>query len=214
MIFGQKFVDFDGKEKIFYSFLEFYQISIIAIKKMVDDDFQPTLIIGIVRGGYFLADLFSRVFHGAPLILYPSRRYSDEEARKLEIKNTMIISEKSILIPADDNHQCNFDKGMKIVIVDELADTGETLKFIKQLICQRFPFLEDSSVKTLVAWHKETSKFQPNYFGEFIPCDTSSQQCPWIKTPWEAVGLVAKNQINDQFVQKPLFNPCTGKIES
>lgn len=214
MIFGQKFIDFDKKEKIFYSFPEFYQISSIAIKKMINDDFQPTLIVGIVRGGYFLADLFSRVFHGAPLILYHSRRYSDEETKKLEIQNTMIISEKSIMVPSDDNKPFNLDKGTKIIIVDELADTGETLMFIKQLICQRFSFVDDWAIKTLVAWHKETSKFQPDYFGEFISCDKFSQQCPWIKTPWEAIGLIIKNQINDQIVQKPLFNPCTGKMES
>ena len=69
--------------------------------------------------------------------------------------------------------------GSHVLLVDDLADSGKTLiKSIKWLELF-YGFYLDEKIKTAVLWHKEQSKFKPDYFVE------SLKGSPWIHMPFE-----------------------------
>ena len=65
----------------------------------------------------------------------------------------------------------------KVLLVDDLADTGHTLKaVVDQLRNNYAPITE---LKTAVIWTKGVSTFQPDYSVDFLATN------PWIHQPFE-----------------------------
>lgn len=64
-------------------------------------------------------------------------------------------------------------KGKKILVVDDIVDTGETLVYV-------IKYLKDKGakiVKTCVLHYKKKSMYKPSYYGE--------KTSKWIVYPWE-----------------------------
>jgi hypoxanthine phosphoribosyltransferase len=66
-------------------------------------------------------------------------------------------------------------KGQKVLIIDDLVDSGETMEFAMEYLKKFAP----ETVKTAVVFKKKHSKFHPDYFIE----ERSSED--WIDFPWE-----------------------------
>ena len=64
-------------------------------------------------------------------------------------------------------------KGKKVLVIDEVADSGECLELVKRLLKKQRP----KSIKTAVLHKKPGSVHKPDYFIE----ETKS----WIVYPWE-----------------------------
>jgi hypoxanthine phosphoribosyltransferase len=80
----------------------------------------------------------------------------------------------------------------RILLVDDLADSGETLKAVVDRL-RSMPQI--SQLRSAVLWTKGVSTYTPDYFVEALPSS------PWIHQPFEEYdsmrpeGLLAKSSV-------------------
>lgn len=127
------------------------------ILKIRDSQFKPDCVVGVVRGGYIPSEAISRALK-VPLVLVRASSYSD----KSKI-GSPVISE-FIGKPFG-----------KVLIVDDLVDSGETLLQVKEI-------LKDFSPKTAVIWTKKDNI--ADFFVKRVEPET------WIEQPMEMFDLV------------------------
>ena len=65
----------------------------------------------------------------------------------------------------------------RVLLVDDLADTGHTLKAVVDLL--RTQYSPITELRTAVIWTKGVSSFEPDYSVEFLSSN------PWIHQPFE-----------------------------
>ena len=73
--------------------------------------------------------------------------------------------------------------GNRILLADDLADSGVTLQETINWLKNKFPD-EVQEVRTAVIWYKGTSVIQPDYYVEFLP------DSPWIHQPFERYEII------------------------
>jgi hypoxanthine phosphoribosyltransferase len=102
-------------------------------------------IVAITRGGLIPAFLIARITDIRLVDTFICQSYNDDHSRG-NIKYT----------PKDMSHL----KGKKVLIVDELVETGDTLKFAVEEISKYNPEL----IKTFVVFRKDITEFEPDYY--------------------------------------------------
>ena len=73
--------------------------------------------------------------------------------------------------------------GGKILLCDDLTDSGETLQKSGGYLHQKFPG-KIEEIRTATIFYKSWSSFRPDYFGREIEPDARGQ-IPWILQPTE-----------------------------
>jgi xanthine phosphoribosyltransferase len=72
--------------------------------------------------------------------------------------------------------------GSKILVVDDISDTGDTLKDIKQEFvangCQ-------DKLKIATLLYRQGTQALPDFFGKYLPTPIDSKGYTWINFPWE-----------------------------
>lgn len=122
-----------------------------------ESHFKPDCVVGVVRGGYIPSEAISRALK-VPLVLVRASSYSD----KSKI-GSPVISE-FIGKPFG-----------KVLIVDDLVDSGETLLQVKEI-------LRDFNPKTAVIWTKKDNI--ADFFVKRVEPET------WIEQPMEMFDLI------------------------
>ena len=72
--------------------------------------------------------------------------------------------------------------GDKVLLVDDLVDSGGTLKVVEKHLRQVYPHV--SEMKTAVLWWKGVSQFKPDYYVDYLP------DSPWIHQPFEGYDML------------------------
>ncbi|BAQ64061.1 phosphoribosyltransferase [Geminocystis sp. NIES-3709] len=148
---NQKELEFTWKQ--FREYCEVVATAIISSKKSYSQ------IIAIARGGFYLGDYLSRRLK-LPLSVIVAQSYSkDNQQEELQWGNLSYIN------PPQD----------KVLLVDDLLDTGITMTIIKEMLEKTW----NVEVDTAVIWQKSGSQYQGNYFYSVTPKDY------WIKQPFE-----------------------------
>lgn len=137
-------------------------------KKETGWDFDQ--IICIARGGMLIGDIFSRLFkidsdNAKPLgVIFSSsyRKNAGQEQEELKISDYIAMTTDSL--------------GKRILLVDDLLETGQTMTKIKQLLLKD-PNVEE--VKTAVLWDKGRAAFQADF------CVAKVSPQTWIYQPFE-----------------------------
>ena len=143
------------------------EIEELAIK-VWEDGYKFNQVVCIAKGGLRVGDVFARLFD-LPLAIMSVESYHGTEVKD---QQGQIIFGNSLA-------KTTPNLGSKILLVDDLADSGMTLiKSIKWLE-HFYGFYLDEKIKTAVLWHKSTSKFNPDYSVDYL--DNS----PWIHMPFE-----------------------------
>ena len=132
------------------------------MKMIIKDNYNPDIIIGIARGG-----------------LVPSRMVADYLFKKdlLSIKTehwglTATMDGKAVL-----KEKLNYDiTGKKVLIVDDITDTGESMKLSYNYIKSLGP----ATVKTTSMLYVNGSNYTPDYYGKGL----SKEQWAWFIFPW------------------------------
>jgi hypothetical protein len=75
----------------------------------------------------------------------------------------------------------------KLLLVDDLVDSGQTLSRVIEHLKQRFPALTE--VRTAVLWYKAVSTFKPDYYVQYLPTS------PWIHQPFEEYDSLRPHQL-------------------
>ena len=65
----------------------------------------------------------------------------------------------------------------RVLLIDDLVDSGVTLSRVPQHIQERFS--EVTEIRSAVIWFKACSVIRPDYFVEYLPDN------PWIHQPFE-----------------------------
>ena len=138
---------------------EIYEMLLRLAEKIQRDDFHPDLIIGVCRGGWPPARVMSDLL-GNPKLANISVEFYVDVA---ETKNKPVLTQ-SVTAPV---------KGKKVLILDDVADTGKTLKLVKEHLFDRGA----EEVKIATIYYKPWSIVVPDYY--------EKETKRWIVFPWE-----------------------------
>jgi len=138
---------------------EIYEMLLRLAEKIQRDDFHPDLIIGVCRGGWPPARVMSDLL-GNPKLANISVEFYVDVA---ETKNKPVLTQ-SVTAPV---------KGKKVLILDDVADTGKTLKLVKKHLLDRGA----EEVKIATIYYKPWSIVVPDYY--------EKETKRWIVFPWE-----------------------------
>lgn len=156
----------------FLSFQDFAKICLqLAVKIKADTQGIPIdYIVSIQRGGALMSKILSDVFD-APIATLTVSTYENMEQKKLPYISQEIstsISKKNV------------------IVVDEICDSGLTLKFVQDYLLQQAP----TTLRTAVLFMKSHSVFVPDFWVQ-----TSDK---WIVFPGELKETAqALRQMND-----------------
>jgi len=122
-------------------------------------------IICIARGGLRVGDVLSRIYE-LPLAILSTHSYSAEGGT---VRGELIIAEHMTMTSPR--------LGDRVLLVDDMVDSGLTLDLVNRTLPQRFHNIR--LCKTAVLWWKAHSVFKPDFHVEYLPDN------PWIHQPFE-----------------------------
>ncbi|MEM0017601.1 MAG: phosphoribosyltransferase [Candidatus Korarchaeum sp.] len=132
-------------------------------RKIVESGYKPDVIIAILRGGVILARLLSDLLSIRDMKIMRVIHYDALESKKIA----------EIVEPIN----CRLD-GMKVLLVDDVADTGESLIVARDHILERGA----AEVRIATMHYKPWSKIKPDYYSE----ETEA----WVVYFWEYAETV------------------------
>ena len=133
--------------------------------KVYDSDWRFNQIICIARGGLRVGDVLSRIYE-VPLAILSTHSYTAEGGT---VRGELVIAEHMTMTAPR--------LGERVLLVDDMVDSGHTLETVFKALPQRFAHIVD--LRTAVLWYKAHSVFRPNYYIEHLP------ENPWIHQPFE-----------------------------
>ena len=136
--------------------------------KVHDDGWEFNQVVCIAKGGMRVGDVFARIFN-VPLAILSVESYKGEG-----IKN-----KRGAITFSRDLAKTSPNIGSKVLLVDDLADSGITLKKSIEWLEHFYGFYLDEPIRTAVLFYKSVSSFKPNYYIDFL------EDSPWIHMPFE-----------------------------
>jgi uncharacterized protein len=164
----------DGKH-LYVSYDEYHNLIEKLAIKVFQSGWEFDTILCLARGGMRPGDILSRVFD-KPLAIMSTSSYRSDAGT---VQGNLDIA-----------HYITTPKGEiagKVLLVDDLADTGHTLNaVIYQLKNNYKPITE---LRSAVIWSKAVSTFVPDYCVDFLPTN------PWIHQPFEGYDSMSPEQL-------------------
>ena len=133
-------------------------------KEMKDARFKPEVIIGVARGGWYLARVLCDFFLLKDLFSLKMEHWGI----------TATITGAAEMKYGLDDAARNKLRAKRVLIADDLTDTGDSLKLVVEYVKS----LEAKDVKTATLHHKTSSSFVPDFYGELI------KEWRWVIYPW------------------------------
>lgn len=136
-----------------------YDMLIELAKRVKDSGFKPDLIVGVCRGGWAPARVMSDLLENANTA---SIRIEFYLVPGVTAKKPVIS--QAIMVPV---------KGVNVLVVDDVADTGESLK----VAVEHLEVCGAKAIRTATLYYKPQSILKPDFF--------IIQTEQWIIFPWE-----------------------------
>ncbi len=162
------------------SWNEAYLLAKILVRKIKSSGFMPDLVIGIARGGLVPARVICDFLHQKDLLTIKVEHWGTAA--------TIGIAKIKFSLPIDANIS-----GKKILIVDDVADTGNTCYVILDYLKEKNP----AEIRIATLHYKTNSRYIPDYWSE------KQDTWKWIIYPW----AVYEDLI--EFIEKVLTRPMT-----
>ena len=157
------------EKKLIISFEE-YLDTVEKLSVDINNNYKPTVLVGIMRGAAPIIDILSRIFK-LPTAYIVIQSYS---GKGLEDQQGDLVFAREISSIA------NANDFKKVLLVDDLSDTGLTLnKSIEWLKNYKPINSHIKEIKTACLWKKKSSKFVPDF------CPIKLDSDPWIVQPTE-----------------------------
>ena len=145
---------------------QIYDMLLNLAGKIRKNGFKPDIIVGVSRGGWPPARVLSDLMDNSNLANVRAEFYLGVAETKEEPVLTQPVSMEVV--------------GKKMLVVDEVADTGKSLKLVKEHIIEQGA----REVKIATVYYKPWSIVKPDYYEK----ETSL----WIVFPWEIKETVRK----------------------
>ncbi|PIR70096.1 MAG: hypothetical protein COU46_03440 [Candidatus Niyogibacteria bacterium CG10_big_fil_rev_8_21_14_0_10_42_19] len=129
--------------------------------KIKTNGFKPDYMIGITMGGLIPLYFLAKKLDATKNILTISTTSYDKDKKK---------DPQILYLPRVDM------EGKKVMLVDEIADTGKTLKEISDVLIDRYKVSELKTATLVVKI--DTCEFNPDFFGV-------EKKEGWVVFPWE-----------------------------
>jgi uncharacterized protein len=168
----------DGKH-LYVSWDEYHLLTERLALKVHASGWQFDQILCLARGGMRPGDVLSRVFD-KPLGIMSTSSYRAEAGT---IQGRLDVA-KYITMPKG-------EVAGRVLLVDDLADSGVTLKAVVERL-RGMPAITE--LRSAVIWTKKVSAYTPDYYVEML--ETS----PWIHQPFEEYDGMGPEQLAKKFV--------------
>ena len=122
-------------------------------------------IICIARGGMRVGDVLSRIYE-KPLAILSTHSYAAEGGT---VRGELVIAEHMTMTSPR--------LGSRVLLVDDMVDSGHTLAAVEKALPERWPVIK--ACQTAVVWWKACSIAKPDHYVEYLPDN------PWIHQPFE-----------------------------
>lgn len=141
------------------SWEQIYEALLNLANRIRENDFKPDVIVGVSRGGWPPARIMSDLLENPELANVRAEFYLGVAKTKGDPVITQPVSTSVI--------------GKKVLIVDEVADTGKSLRLVKSHLEEQGA----TEVKIMTIYYKPWSIVFPDWYAK----ETSR----WIVFPWE-----------------------------
>ena len=166
-------------EKLIITFDQYTKI-VEKLAIQIYKNYQPTVLVGIMRGAAPIIDILSRILK-LPIAYIVIQSYS---GKGMEDKQGQLMFARDISSLAEDK---DFDR---VLLIDDLSDTGLTLNKSIEWLKNYGPtknFI--NQVKTACLWKKKSSTFEPDF------CPVRLDNDPWIVQPTEHYEEISIEEI-------------------
>lgn len=123
-------------------------------------------IVCLAKGGLRVGDLLCRIYD-VPLAILSTASYGGTNNQQ---RGKIVFSRDLTMTTAN--------LGDRVLLVDDLVDSGTTLERSIQWLHHHYGFYIDE-IRTAVLWQKACSSAQPDYYGRYL------EDSPWIHQPFE-----------------------------
>ena len=164
----------DGKH-LYVSYDEYHNLIEKLAIKIHQSRWEFDIILCLARGGMRPGDILSRVFD-KPLAIMSTSSYRAEAGK---VQGHLDIA-RYITTPKG-------EIAGKVLLVDDLADSGHTLHNVINLLKNNY--LPITELRSAVIWTKAMSTFTSDYSVEFLPTN------PWIHQPFESYDALRPAQL-------------------
>ena len=154
---------------------EYYRLIEILALKIHQSGYAFDSLLCLARGGLRAGDVISRIFKRPLAVLTVSSYREAAGTQRGALQIAAAIS------------SIDQEPRGRVLLVDDLADSGTTLAGVVQHLNQRFAHI--SELRTAVIWLKGCSKFRPDYFASYLP------DSPWIVQPFEVYDRLEAEQL-------------------
>ena len=168
----------DGKH-LYVSYDEYHNLIEKLAIKVHQSGWQFDTILCLARGGMRPGDILSRIFD-KPLAIMSTSSYRADAGT---IQGHLDIA-RFITTPKG-------EIAGRVLLVDDLADTGKTLHAVIDMLRNNYQPI--SELRSAVIWTKGFSAFQPDYSVEFLPTN------PWIHQPFESYDGMGANKLLEKW---------------
>jgi len=168
----------DGKH-LYVSYDEYHGLIEKLALRVHQSAWQFDTILCLARGGLRPGDILSRIFD-KPLAIMSTSSYRAEAGT---VQGHLDIA-----------HFITTPKGEiagRVLLVDDLADTGQTLEAVITMLKANYPSI--SELRSAVIWSKGLSSFTPDYAVEHLPSN------PWIHQPFEGYDSLPPEKLLEKW---------------
>ena len=168
----------DGKH-LYVSYDEYHNLIEKLAIKVHQSGWQFDTILCLARGGMRPGDILSRIFD-RPLAIMSTSSYRSDAGT---VQGVLDIA-RFITTPKG-------EIAGKVLLVDDLADSGHTLHAVIAQLKNNYPPITE--LRSAVIWTKAMSIFTPDYSVDFLPTN------PWIHQPFEGYDALRPEQLIEKW---------------
>lgn len=145
---------------------QIYDMLLSQAQKIQNSPFTPDIIVGISRGGLIPARIHADLLEIPELTTVQVQFYVDilQTKREPSLKQALTIQ----------------IRGKKVLLVDDIADTGRSLQFATNYLQSQAPL----EIKTATLYHKPGSMTKPAFY--------EKETANWIIFPWDTKEMLRK----------------------
>ena len=157
-----------GEQKISVNYGQIEQMCKDVYSKILDDGYDPQVLIGVARGGLVPLAYLSHLLDERKIDTVCVRKYRKGEGTEEDVK-----TEIRWVTPFHIDQLAKYDR---FLLVDDIADDGGSLEAVLKEFNTN-PALKGKTIKIATLLYKPWSRIKPDFF--------SQETEAWIIFPWE-----------------------------